>query len=284
MGAVLHTVNFRLFVDQIVFILNDAEDKVIVVDESLLPLLEQVLPRTPGVRHVLVVGDVPADRRPSTAGRSRATRTPWPRRRPSTPSRSWTNRPPPRCATRPGRPGNPKGVVYSHRAIVLHSLAEALPDVMAIRERDVVMPVVPMFHVNAWGIPFTAAMVGATPGAAGRRPGPADLRPPDRVRARHAQRPASRPSGSASSRRWKQGKHDLSSLQRIIVGGSAAPRAMMERYEQQYGVPVWHAWGMTEMTPLGSICWVKSYLDDAPDGGALANPDQRRGCPRRSSS
>src|SRR5688572_25958079 len=160
-----------------------------------------------------------------------------------------------------GTTGNPKGVVYSHRAIVLHSLAEALPDVMAIRERDVVMPVVPMFHVNAWGIPFTASMLGATQVMAGAAPGPADL-----LRLIESERvtlTAGVPTG------WlgvlgalEQGKHDLSSLERIIVGGSAAPRAMMERY-QQYGVPVWHAWGMTEMTPLGSLCWLKSYLDDA---------------------
>jgi fatty-acyl-CoA synthase len=163
-----------------------------------------------------------------------------------------------------GTTGNPKGVVYSHRAIVLHSLAEALPDVMAIRERDVVMPVVPMFLVNAWGIPITATMLGATQIMPGAAPGPADL-----IRLIESERvtlTAGVPTiWLAVLSALDQETHDLSSLQRIIVGGSAAPRAMMERYEKQYGVPVWHAWGMTEMSPLGSICWLKSYLDDAPE-------------------
>jgi fatty-acyl-CoA synthase len=264
MGAVLHTVNFRLFVDQVVFILNDAEDTVVVIDEGLLSLLDQVLPRTPAIRHVLVVGDVPADKatiagRPVTRYEDAIDAAPEQFEFPKLDEQAAAAM----CYTS-GTTGNPKGVVYSHRAMVLHSLTEALPDVMAIRERDVVMPVVPMFHVNAWGIPFTAAMVGATQVLPGPAPAPADL-----LRLIETERvtlTAGVPTvwlGVLSS--LEQGSYDLSSLQRIIVGGSAAPRAMMERYLKEYNVPVWHAWGMTEMTPLGSISWTKSYLDDEPD-------------------
>jgi fatty-acyl-CoA synthase len=264
MGATLHTVNFRLFVDQIVFILNDADDKVIVVDDGLLPLLDQVLPRTPAVRHVLVVGEVPGgltsiDGRPVTRYEDALAAAPSEHAFPKLDENAAAAM----CYTS-GTTGNPKGVVYSHRAMVLHSLVEAMPDVMAIRERDVVMPVVPMFHVNAWGIPFTATMVGATQVMPGAAPGPADLL--RLIASERVTMTAGVPTvWLAMLGALEQGQHDLSSLQRIITGGSAAPRAMMERYEKSYGVPVWHAWGMTEMTPLGSLCWLKSYLDDVPD-------------------
>ena len=163
-----------------------------------------------------------------------------------------------------GTTGNPKGVVYSHRSMVLHSLGEALPDVLSLRERDVIMPVVPMFHVNAWGLPFTAAMVGATQVLPGAAPSPADLL--RLIANERVTMTAGVPTvWLAMLGVLEAGQHDISSLNRIICGGSAAPRTMMERYEKEYGVPIWHAWGMTEMTPLGSVSWLKSYLVDQPE-------------------
>jgi fatty-acyl-CoA synthase len=264
MGAVLHTVNFRLFPDQIVFILNDAEDKVVAVDASLLPLVEQILPKLPHVKHVLVIGEKPAgldtlDGRPVhayedvVAAGSETTEFP----------RLDEQHAAAMCYTS-GTTGNPKGVVYSHRAIVLHSLGEAIPDVLCLRERDVIMPVVPMFHVNAWGLPFTAAMVGSTQVLPGAAPTPADLL--RLIASERVTMTAGVPTvWLAMLSALESGEHDISSLNRIICGGSAAPRAMMERYEKQYGVPIWHAWGMTEMTPLGSVSWLKSYLVDRPE-------------------
>jgi len=138
--------------------------------------------------------------------------------------------------------------------------------VLNIRERDVIMPVVPMFHVNAWGLPFTATMVGATQVLPGVAPGPADL-----IRLIETEKvtlAAGVPTvwlGVLAALEQAQGQHDISSVERIVCGGSAPPRAMMERYEKQYGVPFLHAWGMTEMTPLGSVSRLKTYLTGASE-------------------
>ena len=264
MGAVLHTVNFRLFADQIVFILNDAGDKVLVIDEGLLPLLDEVLPKTPAVRHVLVVGDVPAERstidgRPVTRYEDALAAAPAEYAFPSLDEQAAAAM----CYTS-GTTGNPKGVVYSHRAIVLHSLAEALPDVLNLRERDVVMPVVPLFHANGWGLPVTCMMTGSAQVMPGVGPSPTDL-----IRLIETEK-VTLAAGVPTI--WlgvlaalEGGQHDLSSLERIVCGGSAPARAMMERYDNQYGAPILHAWGMTEMSPIGSTSWVKSYLQDAPE-------------------
>ncbi|MDP8923229.1 MAG: long-chain fatty acid--CoA ligase, partial [Chloroflexota bacterium] len=263
-GAVLHTINFRLFADQIAFIVNDAEDRVLFVDASVVAVVEPIAARLNSVRHFVVVGDCP-DGLDELAGRpvhryerllaDAAPLSEYPRLDEEAAAAM--------CYTS-GTTGNPKGVVYSHRALVLHALITCMPDVLALSERDVVMPVVPMFHVNAWGLPFASTLVGATQVMPGVAPAPADL-----VRLIEQER-VTMTAGVPTI--WlgvlaelEAREHDVSSLKRIVCGGSAAPRAMMETYEKKYGVPVWHAWGMTEMSPIGSVCHLKSSLEDVPE-------------------
>src|SRR5579862_1524779 len=164
-----------------------------------------------------------------------------------------------------GTTARPKGVVYSHRSLVLHSLVEALPDVKNISRRDTVMPVVPMFHANAWGLPYTATIVGAAlvlPGPKLDAVSVLDLLEQERVTI-SAGVPtvwmAVLQALDAEPERW-----DLSALRQLIVGGSAAPQSMLRGFDR-HGLTVVHAWGMTEMSPLGSICRLSLELDDAAE-------------------
>jgi fatty-acyl-CoA synthase len=264
MGAVLHTVNFRLFAEQITYIVNHAEDRVIFVDPSVIQILEPLGRDLKTVEHVVVMGDVPPGL-DTIAGKpvhnyeellaaAPAEHT-FPELQESAAAAI--------CYTS-GTTGNPKGVLYSHRAIVLHSMGETMADVMRLSERDVVMPVVPMFHANAWGLPFSSTMVGATQVLPNAAPTPADLI--RLIETEGVTLAAGVPTiWLAVLAALEQGNHDLSRLERIMCGGSAAPRAMIERFQQEFGVPVWHAWGMTEMTPLGTVSRLKSYLQDAPE-------------------
>jgi fatty-acyl-CoA synthase len=268
-GGVLHTLNLRLHPDELVFIVNDAEDKVALVDHTLLPLWEKVVPRT-RVQHTIVVG--PPD---TTNGRGEFPSaadawldyesllkdaepigdTPDPDERTAAAM----------CYTT-GTTGQPKGVLYSHRAIVLHSLASSLSSCLDIGERDVVLPVVPMFHANAWGLPFTATMMGA----ALVMPGPhldaaslVDLFVRERVTIT-----AGVPTVWMNVLQYLDaapGAHDISALERMVVGGSAMPQAMIEGYEKRHGIQVVHAWGMTELAPLGSVSHLPYDLVDACD-------------------
>ena len=162
MGAVLHTLNLRLFPQHLEFIINDAEDKVLFVDQTLLPLLKPLTGKIPSVKHIVVMGDGgdPARARPGRdAGLRDAARR---RERATTPGRSSrTNAPRRPCATRRGTTGNPKGVVYSHRSQFIHTMGVLQADNLAIAEKDVVCPVVPMFHANSWGLPYACGMAGA---------------------------------------------------------------------------------------------------------------------------
>src|SRR6266540_832165 len=268
MGAVLHTLNFRLFPDQIAYIVNHAGDQVILVDPLVISLLEPLADKLGQVQHIVVMGDEPSglDRvagRPAHDYEALLAAAP-----PEYPFPDLDEETAAAMCYTSGTTGNPKGVLYSHRAIVLHSMGEALADVMALSERDVVLPVVPMFHANAWGIPFTATMVGATQVLPGPAPMPADI-----VRLIETER-VTMAAGVPTI--WvgvlsvlEQGSHDLSSLKRITSGGSAVPRSLLEAYEQRYGVQIWHAWGMTEMTPLGSVSRLKSTLERLPEAERL---------------
>ena len=262
MGAVLHTLNIRLFPDQIAYIINHAADKVIFIDDNLLPAIERLQDRLPTVEHYVVMsdgGEVQTSLSPVHNYEELLQAADAQYAFPTLDENDAAGM----CYTS-GTTGNPKGVVYSHRAIVLHSLAEALADTFGITEGDVVMPVVPMFHANAWGMPFTATMVGAKQVFPGPHLHPRDLA--ELIQQEKVTITAGVPTiwiGLYSL--LERERYDISSLRTMPVGGAAAPQSLIEGFEKQFGVPITHAWGMTEMTPLGTVSKLKSYLEELPE-------------------
>jgi len=163
-----------------------------------------------------------------------------------------------------GTTGNPKGVVYTHRALFLHSMGEAMADTVAITERDAVMPVVPMFHANAWGLPYTSTMVGAKLVFPGPYLQPRPLA--ELIQNEKVTLAAGVPTLWIGMYNFlEREKYDMSSLRMLLIGGSAVPRTLIENFERNFGVTITQAWGMTEMTPLGTLSKLKSHLGDAPE-------------------
>jgi fatty-acyl-CoA synthase len=262
-GASYHTLNIRLGADQLAWIVNHAGDKVLVVDADLVAALAPVLDRVAGVEQVVVVGD--GGELPSlpVAGvhdyeglvAQAAPLSDWPvLDEQQTAGICYTS----------ATTGNPKGVAYSHRALFLHGLMAGLADTAALSERDVVLPIVPMFHVNAWGLPFTATWMGAAQVFGGPRPTPADyLR---LIREEGVTVSAGVPTvWLGVLQLLEQEGGDLGSLQRIMCGGSAAPVSMIRAYEQRYGVEFIHAYGMTEASPVTHFSRLKSSLLSLPE-------------------
>jgi 3-(methylthio)propionyl---CoA ligase len=250
-GAIYHTVNPRLFPDQIVWIINHAEDRVLMTDLTFLPLLEKIADRLPTIERYVVLTD--SAHMPSTTLRNAVPYEEWIGETDG--DFTWRsfdeNTAAGMCYTS-GTTGNPKGVVYSHRSNVLHSMIASAPDAMGISCRDVVLPVVPMFHANCWGLALTAPMQGAAlvmPGA--KLDGAAIYQLLDE---RRVTLTAAVPTVwlmllqhlEASGAR-------LPHLRKVVIGGSACPRAMTRTFQDTYGVEVCHAWGMTEMSPLGTL-------------------------------
>ncbi len=252
---VLHTINPRLAADQIVWIINDAEDVVVCFDLTFLPIIEAVAAKCPTVKRWVLMAD--ANRMPATtaipslidyeswiAGESASYA--WP---------EMDERVAAALCYTSGTTGNPKGVLYSHRSTLLHAYAGAMPDAMNLSSRDSVLPVVPMFHVNAWGIPYVAAMVGVKlvfPGAALDGKSLHEL-----IESEAVTMAAGVPTvwlGLLNHVDSVQGR--FTTMQRTVIGGSACPRAMIERF-RALGVTVLHAWGMTEMSPLGTLSTLK---------------------------
>jgi acyl-CoA synthetase (AMP-forming)/AMP-acid ligase II len=253
-GAICHTINPILFVEQIVYIINHAEDRWIFFDPVVLPLVEQLRPRCPRVAGWIAFADragMPASFPEGlcfeelVAGES--DELDWPVFDEETASSL--------CYTS-GTTGNPKGVLYSHRATVLHSYGAALPDAMNLSARDVVLPVVPMFHANCWGLPYTCALVGATLVFPGPRLDGESLY--ELFEGEGVTFSGGVPTVWLGVLKYlaETGRH-LSTLKRAVIGGSACAPAMIRALEE-HNVEVLHAWGMTEMSPLGTVSQLKA--------------------------
>jgi 3-(methylthio)propionyl---CoA ligase len=256
-GRVLHTINPRLHPDQIAWIANHAEDQVLCFDMTFLPIIQAVHARCTTVKHWIALCD--ADKLPKDSGipglqsyeawiGAKSDQYPWPEFDENSASSM--------CYTS-GTTGNPKAALYSHRSTILHAYAAALPDVMCLSARDAVLPVVPMFHVNAWGIPYSAALTGCKlvfPGPALDGKSIYELMEAERVT-----------YAAGVPTIWqmllghmKTAGLRFSTLKRTVIGGSACPPAIITAFNDEYGVEVLHAWGMTEMSPLGTLCTLKN--------------------------
>ncbi|MCS6810368.1 MAG: 3-(methylthio)propionyl-CoA ligase [Tepidimonas sp.] len=266
-GRVLHTINPRLLPEQIAWIVNHAEDRVLAFDMTFWPIIQAIHARCPTVQRWVALCDAEHLARLTADGAVAnlvayedwiapyAPRYDWPRFADDTASSM--------CYTS-GTTGHPKAALYSHKSTILHAYAAALPDVMCLSARDCVLPVVPMFHVNAWGIPYSAAAVGCKlvlPGAQLDGKSVYEL-----LRAERVTMAAGVPTV------WQMllahmAAHDLRlpDLQRTVIGGSACPPAMIQAFREQYGVEVLHAWGMTELSPLGTLCTLKNKHLQLPE-------------------
>jgi fatty-acyl-CoA synthase len=263
-GRVLHTINPRLHPDQIAWIANHAEDQVLCFDMSFLPLVQAVHAKCPTIRQYVALCD--ADKLPADSGiPGLISYEAWIGQQPD--HYTWPdldeNTACTLCYTS-GTTGNPKGALYSHRSTLLHAYAAALPDVMCMSARDSILPVVPMFHVNAWGIPYSAAMVGAKlvfPGPALDGKSVYEL-----IEAEGVTFAAGVPTvWQMLLGHMKPAGLKFSKLKRTVIGGSACPPAMITAFRDDYGVDVLHAWGMTEMSPLGTLCTLKNKHQDLSD-------------------
>ncbi len=263
-GRVLHTINPRLHPDQVAWIANHAEDQVLCFDMTFLPLVQAVHSKCTTVKQWVALCD--ADKLPADTGiAGLISYESWIGAQPNT--YAWPqideNSACCLCYTS-GTTGNPKGALYSHRSTILHAYGAALPDVMCMSARDSILPVVPMFHVNAWGIPYSAAMVGAKlvfPGPALDGKSVFEL-----IEAEGVTFAAGVPTvWQMLLTHMKPAGLKFGKLNRTVIGGSACPPAMITAFREEYGVDVLHAWGMTELSPLGTLCTLKNKHLDLPE-------------------
>jgi fatty-acyl-CoA synthase len=261
-GAVCHTINPRLFPEQIAYIINHAEDRHLFADPMFLPMLEQLAPKLTTLERIVVLSD--AGHMPTTglAGvidyESLIADLPaeftWPEFDETTACGL--------CYTS-GTTGNPKGALYHHRSTVLHALSIIMPDVMGLNARDTVLPIVPMFHVNAWGLPYACPLVGARMVMPGPRLDGASLYQQfERERVTYASGVPTIWFGLLNHLRETGAR--LTSLRRVVIGGAAAPPSMIEAFEDEYGIEVLHGWGMTEMSPVGAVCRLNEAMKAWP--------------------
>ncbi len=259
MGAICHTINPRLFEDQMVYIVGHAEDVLIFVDLTFVPLLEKIQDQIPGVRHFVVMTD--AEHMPETSLRGAhcyeqlmaeaSADYAWPELDENTASGL--------CYTS-GTTGHPKGALYSHRSTVLHSYAACMIDTIGVSSRSVILPIVPMFHVNAWGLPYAAPLCGAKMVMPGARLDGQSVH--QLIEAEQANLLAGVPTVWLMLLNYLEetGK-TIDSVERVVIGGAAAPRSMIETFQQRHGATVIHAWGMTETSPIGTVGALKRKHD-----------------------
>jgi fatty-acyl-CoA synthase len=273
-GAVYHTINPRLFAEQIVWIINHAGDRVMMTDLTFVPLLEKLADKLPTIERYIIFTD--AAHMPQTTLRNAVPYEEWLAEADG--DFAWKsfeeNTAAGMCYTS-GTTGHPKGVLYSHRSNVLHTMLALQPDAMGISSRDVVLPIVPLFHANGWGLAFSAPMAGCSlvmPGAKLDGPSVCELITDYKVTC-----------SAAVPTVWllllqylEKTGGKLPYLKRVVIGGSAVPRAMIKAFFENYGVEVFHAWGMTEMSPLGTVGTLKPEYADLP-AEAIYDVKQKQG-------
>ena len=263
-GRVLHTLNPRLHPDQIAWIANHAEDKLLFFDLTFLPIIKAIQGKATTIQHYVALCD--ADKLPADSGipgllsyeafiSPQKSTYRWPEFDENSASSM--------CYTS-GTTGNPKAVLYSHRSTILHAFAGCMPDALNMSARDSVLPVVPMFHVNAWGLPYAAAMTGAKlvfPGPAMDGKSIFEL-----IESEKVSFAAGVPTvWQMMLAHMQAGGLRFSTLKRTVIGGSACTPAMITAFNDEYGVEVLHAWGMTEMSPVGTVCTLKNKHLPMPD-------------------
>jgi fatty-acyl-CoA synthase len=268
MGAVINTVNPRLFGEQIVYISNHAENVALFFDATFIPLVEKLRPQLKTIRHYVLLADrehMPKTGIPNllcyeTLLEQETDAYEWP---------SFDERTAAALCYTSGTTGNPKGTLYSHRSTIIHAYGAALPDALNLSARDSVLPVVPMFHANAWSLPYTCTMVGA------KMVFPGPHLDGKSVYELIEQEKVTLSAGVPTV--WLMllnhlaaGKLKFSTLDRTVIGGSACPPSMIRAFQEDYGVKVFHAWGMTEMSPLGTVGTLKASQEKLDRDARLA--------------
>ena len=256
-GAVINTINPRLFPEQIAYISNHAENTALFFDLSFLPLVEKLVPQLKTVKHYVLMSDrahlpansaIPGLQCYEDLMARQDDRFEWP---------SFDERTACGLCYTSGTTGNPKGTLYSHRSTIIHAYGAALPDAINLSARDVVLPVVPMFHANAWSLPYGCTMVGAKMVFPGQHLDGKSLH--ELMETEGVTMSAGVPTVWLALLQYMKANHlKFSTMNRTVIGGSACPLAMTRSFQEEFGVQVLHAWGMTEMSPLGTLCTFKA--------------------------